>query len=472
MDSRETLLRRSATVLRRLLTLVVLLVFMGGLRDIMALLDGGADDLRAVTVAVGFLLLAAFLAGKLAGEVRLPRITGYIVLGLVVGPGVLGLLTSAEIEGLRLIDDIAISLIALSAGGELKVSELRTRGRTMVTIMLFEMVAVFVVVAGAVLLLAGVLPFTQGRSLLAVSVIALIFGSIAIANSPSVAIAVINDTRSRGPVASTVLGVTVMKDVVVILFFAVALSVARMALSEGGGFDAAFLGSLLWETGGSVLFGALMGWLISVYLRLMKAHMVLLALGAAFLNAFLAAELHLEVLIVSLVAGFFVENVSPVEGEPFVQGVEANSLPLYALFFAIAGASIHLEELAALWPFAIGLVLARGGAVFLGTWLGARRVDAEPVVRRYAWLGFISQAGVTLGMVIIAARAFPEWGDELRTLFVSMVAIHELIGPILLQRGLERAGEVGARETPEAGRSGLAAARAAGAVPLRHATEG
>jgi Kef-type K+ transport system membrane component KefB len=133
-----------------------------------------------------------------------------------------------------------------------------------------------------------------------------------------------------------------------------------------------------------------------------------------------------------------------------VQGVEANSLPLYALFFALAGASIHLDELAALWPFALGLVAARAGAVFLGTWLGARRVDAEPEVRRYAWLGFISQAGVTLGMVVIAARAFPEWGDALRTLFVAMVAIHELVGPVLLQYGLHRSGEVGKRDVEPA----------------------
>jgi Kef-type K+ transport system membrane component KefB len=276
-------------------------------------------------------------------------------------------------------------------------------------------------------------------------VIALIFGSIAIASSPSVAIAVINDTRSSGPVTSTILGVTVLKDVVVIVLFAVALSVARAVLSAQGGLDAGFLKDVAWEIGGSLALGALIGAAVSFYLRRVRVRMVFFALAVAFLSAFIAAELHLEVLLTSLTAGFFVENISPVDGEPFVEAIEANSMPVYALFFSLAGASIHLSDLVHLWPIALGLVSIRAGGLYVGTWLGARVSNAEPEVRRYAWLGYISQAGVTLGLVVIASRAFPAWGDELRTLFVAMVAIHELIGPLLLQWSLSLSGETGKR---------------------------
>jgi Kef-type K+ transport system membrane component KefB len=278
------------------------------------------------------------------------------------------------------------------------------------------------------------------------------FGSIAIANSPSVAIAVINDNRSKGPVTSTILSVTVIKDVVVIVLFAVALSVARTLLSEGGGFDTTFFLDIGREIGGSILVGAIAGWLISIYLRHVGANMVLFALAVAFINATVATELHLEVLLVSLTAGFFLENISPVHGDPFVEAVARNSLPIYALFFALAGAGMHLDELRALWPFALAFVALRAIAIFAGTALGARASNAPPEVRRYAWLGFISQAGVTLGMVVIAGRAFPEWGAELRTLFVAMVAIHELIGPVALQYGLRASGEVGQRDVRPADR--------------------
>lgn len=399
-----------------------------------------------VTVSLGFLLLAAFLAGRITADLGVPRITGYILLGLIVGPGVLNLVTDEAIEGLKLIDDIAISLIALSAGGELRISELRERAGSMAAIMIAEMTLVFGVVAGGVILAADLIPITSGMPTLTVLVIAMVFGSIAIANSPSVAIAVINDTRSRGPVASTILGVTVLKDVAVILLFAVALAVARTALTPGAGFEAEFFLGLSIEIGGSILAGALSGAIIAALLPRVRSQAVLFALAIAFLNAYVAQVLHLEVLLMSLVAGFFLENLSRVHGDPFVEGLEKNSLPVYAIFFALAGASIHLDALAALWPFVAGFVLLRAFAIFAGTWLGATVSGAEPAVRRYAWLGFISQAGVTLGMVVIAARSFPEWGAELQTLFVAMVAVHELTGPILLQWGLTRAGEVGARE--------------------------
>src|SRR5690606_26870341 len=105
------------------------------------------------TLALGFLLITSFVAGKVLNGFGLPRITGYILLGMLAGPGLLGLVTRTDIAQLRLIDDIAISLIALSAGAELRVRELKESGRTIMSIMSFEMLAVFVVVAGTVLLL-------------------------------------------------------------------------------------------------------------------------------------------------------------------------------------------------------------------------------------------------------------------------------------------------------------------------------
>ncbi len=169
-------------------------------------------------------------------------------------------------------------------------------------------------------------------------------------------------------------------------------------------------------------------------------------LTAAFLNAQVAAVFHLEVLLLSLVAGLVVENVDPERGDDFVEAIEANSLVFYALFFSLAGAHIRLDELGGLLPFVAAFVLARGAAVWFGTRLGAGWAGAPETVRKYAWVGFISQAGVTLGMVSIVAREFPEWGTEIYTLFLAMVAVHELTGPVLLQWGLKKAGEIGARD--------------------------
>lgn len=432
------------TIVQPLFTLAVVAVFMFVLRNGMGLIGTRPAPILG-TLALGFLLVTSFIAGKIVNGFGLPRITGYILFGMLAGPSLLGLVTRTDLAQLRLIDDIAISLIALSAGAELRLRELRPRMRSILTIMTTEMTAVFVIVAGSVLALGSLLPFTAARPFVHVAAVAVIFASIAIANSPSVAIAIINDTRSKGPVSQTILSVTVIKDVAVVLLFALALSIARTMLSPEVGFDTAFFRDISWEIGGSIVAGAVVGWLVAIYLRHVGANMVLFAFAIAFINSTLASELHLEVLLVSLSAGFFLENVSPVQAEPFLEAVNRNSLPIYALFFAIAGANLELAQLRELWPFALGFSALRMVAIWGGTHFGARLSKAEPEVRRYTWLGFVPQAGVTLGMVIIIARAFPTWGDELQTLFVAMVAIHQIVGPVMLQYGLQRAGEVGRR---------------------------
>ena len=422
--------------------LVVLVRFLFAVpRDVSA-----PDPAGETAVVLGFLLLAAFLTGKAAGDVGLPRVTGYILLGMLVGPGVLDVVTDSHLNRLAPINDIAISLIALSAGGELRLRDLRERGRDVLGILGAGMVTVFIAVFTLVILLSGFLPFTVGREWSVVATIAMVFGSIAIGYSPAVTIAVINETRSRGPVSSTILSVTVAQDVLVVLAFAVAISVARSLLGDGGAATGPLAPTLMWEIGGSLLVGAGAGWLISLYLHRVATEPVLFVLAAAFINAQIAAYLHLEVLLLSLVAGLVVENVDPERGDDFVDAIEANSLVFYALFFSLAGAHIRPVELGALLPIVAVFVLVRAGAVWLGTQVGARWSGAPETVRRYAWVGFISQAGVVLGMVSIVAREFPTWGSEIYSLFLTMVAVHELAGPVLLQWGLSSSGEAGAKD--------------------------
>lgn len=400
-----------------------------------------------LTFLLGLLLLVSHVTGGLAADLGLPRITGYIVAGLLIGPSGFTLVTDSDVASLTLIDQVAIALIAFSAGAELKLREVKAAGRAIAAILASEMVMVFVAVAGVVLLLKPVFPITAGREWADAVIIAAVFGSIAIANSPSVAVAVINDTRSRGPVSSTILGVTVLKDVAVIVLFAIMLSTARTFLDgNGGGLGLELVERMWWEIGGSIMVGALIGWLVSLYLDRWKAEPILFILGVAVLVTFIADRFHLEILLTALTTGFFVENISETKADRFVRAVEANALPFYALFFSLAGASIHLDELAQVWPLVMLLVAVRAAAIWAGTRAGARLGGADPAVRRHAWTGFVSQAGVTLGMVTIAAEAFPEWGAEMKTLFVAMVAIHELGGPVLLQRGLAAAGETGARD--------------------------
>jgi Kef-type K+ transport system membrane component KefB len=425
--------------LSRGLALAVLLFAIWVLRGIEpAPIPGAAETLN-----LGILLLTAFIGGQVANRLGLSRITGYIIIGLVIGPSVLGFLSDAEVADLRPFSGLAIALIAVTAGGELNLRALRGSYRSLASITLMQTATILLLVGGSVILLRDYLPFIEGRPWNVVVAVAIVFGAIAVASSPSVAIAVITDTKSKGPVSTTVLGVTVLKDVLVIVLFAIALS-ASYSLVEPDAARDGVVADLVQEVGGSMVGGVVVGLLIAAYLRLVNQHLVLFTIAMAWIMVEIAALLHLELLLMALTAGFAVENLLPIEGTRFVDALEAASLPLYAVFFSLAGAAVHLEELAAVWVWAFLLVGVRALAIFVGTNLGGRIGGSPEIVRRTSWSAFISQAGVALGMAELLSREFPGWGAELYGFFVGMVAVHELIGPVMAKWSLDRAGEVGA----------------------------
>ncbi|HUH03739.1 MAG TPA: cation:proton antiporter [Kofleriaceae bacterium] len=402
---------------------------------------------QSTTIALGFLLVGAFLGGAGSARAGLPRITGYLVVGFIIGPHVTGLLTKDMVAAGKAVEGIAVALIALTAGGEIDLGWVRKHARRLALITASELTVVAVGVFLVVFLGRALFPFAPADDIVMGLIVAMVFGAIAVANSPTVTIAVIAENHADGPVSRTVLGVTVIKDVAVIVLFAVAMAVAKNVLDAGAG------GALGWtltrELGGSVLVGVGIGMAISLFLRFVGRDTPVFILATCFAISQIAAVFHLEALLVALTAGIWVENFSgaqrkpaaPARGETLIKSIERLSTPVYAMFFAFAGAKVDLDALAEMWPLALLLVAVRALCVYLGTAIGTRVSGAEPVVVRYAWLGFISQAGVTLALSAIVAREFPTWGAEIQILVVAMIALHEFIGPIGFQYALRRAGE-------------------------------
>jgi Kef-type K+ transport system membrane component KefB len=393
------------------------------------------------TLAVGFLFLVAHLAGRIVKDVGLPRITGYLLVGVVVGPDVIGVVTDQDIASVGLLNRLAIGVIAFIAGAELRPAMLRQRGRVIAIMLVIEILVVFVFVSALLLLARDWIPFLAGREFLAALLLTGVFASIATVHSPAVTIAVLNEDKSKGPLAETILGIVVVADVLVVLLVTLALALARSVLVTGEGLETDVLLLLGWELIGAILAGALLGVIIDLYLRYAGARLALVVIVVVLFGDQIARVMHVEFMLFLMSAGFFVENVSPTDGEPLIHAVERVADPAYALFFALAGASIHLEELRVLGPIALAVVISRAFALFVGCRIGGRVAQAPPEVTRYAWMGLVSQAGVALGLVTIAARVLPEAGTEMRTLFLAMIAIHEVVGPVLLRAALNRSSQ-------------------------------
>lgn len=401
---------------------------------------------QSTTIAIGFLLIVAFLGGKVAVRARLPRITGFLLVGLLAGPHVSRLLTEDMLTAAKTIEGIAVALIALTAGGEIRLGWVKKHLRRLVLITSFQLLFTSLGVLAVALLARSVLPFLAHDQLLTTLMVALVFVSIAISNSPMVTIAVIAENEADGPVARTVLGVVILTDLLVIIAFAVMLAVARDVLGAAG---ASPLGwTLTRELLGSALIGILFGVGIAAFLKRVARDTPVFVLAACFGMFEVSEALHLEPLLMALAAGLWVENFSPARGDALIRGIERVSLPVYALFFAVAGAKVDLVTFASLWPIALLIGSVRAGCIWAGARLGARLSGAEPAVQRYAWLGLISQAGVTLALASIVARAFPTWGRQIQALAIALIAMHELVGPIGFQLALRRAGEIGAQRKP------------------------
>lgn len=398
----------------------------------------------------GFLLLAAHLMGQAFARVRMPMITGYIAAGILFGPFGLEYINVQGLKDLRFIDDIALTFIALAAGGELRISTLREKWPSVLNLVIWITLIVFFGVFASFVAAAGVIPFMKGMEPRQVFMIAAGFGILCVARSPSSTIAIISECKAKGPYSETVLGVTVATDVIVIVLFTLLLSVYGRICSVGTGdmISIGLIGEILVSFGA----GTLLGWVITLYIRRVKADLVIFLVGTAFLvtkfshglGAFLelhyGTTFHLEPMLICMAAGFIIQNFSH-EGGRFLGAIDRSSLPIYATFFAITGASIDLGALRTSWHIAFALVMVRALLMVLGARF-ATGVTREPARMAGLYgLGFLTQAGVSLGLVQVVAHRYPEWGVPFATIAVAAIAINQVVGPIAFKYALERAGE-------------------------------
>src|SRR5688500_5151682 len=209
---------------------------------VLTLLVGGAvllEPLRVPTEGViaprslflfGILLLTADTFGALAHDLGFPRLVGYLVAGLALGPSALGIVPPGVLQDLSMMKQLAVGLIALLAGAELRMKDLVDRYRTIAWVLALQTAAVLVGLTILILLLRTWVPFLQGLDIQPLLFVAFLFAATLTVNSPMVTLALLTETRADGPLAKTTLGVVLVADVVVILLFTVAFSLAQASL--------------------------------------------------------------------------------------------------------------------------------------------------------------------------------------------------------------------------------------------------
>lgn len=401
----------------------------------------GVSPLRPTALALGFSLIAAAITGELLEKVRLPRVTGYLLFGMVCGPYLANIITRPMARDLQLINGLAVVLIAFIAGLEMNFRRLRPRLRAMLELGGVTILVMYVVLFVAFWLAWRWLAIAPELTGLQRLTVVLLLTTVVASFSPTVTIALIAESRASGPLSELTLAVVILADLVLILFFTLAMQ--AVAFAFGGAQEVGLFASLSWEIFGSFAFGAVAGSLFAFYLRHIGREVPVALLGLCALIAGVGAQLHLEPLLAALAAGLVVENVAPPRGDVLKNAVERGALPVLVVFFAAAGASLQLDALATIGGIALGVSAIRMLLIWLACRAGSRYARIDPEIAGMVWMGLISQAGVTLGLTMIVAAEYPTWGSTMQTLMVALIAIHQLIGPVLFRAALARAGEIG-----------------------------
>lgn len=395
-----------------------------------------------ITLAAGFLLLSALFAGNLFKACRLPRLTGYLAIGIIVGPQILGLVTERMLGELRIFNGVAIALIALTAGTEMDFRTMRPLFRGIAWITGVAVCGTVVLVSGAVYFSRDLLPFAAGLTDVQMIALAIVLGVTISAQSPAVVVALRKETEADGPLARTVLGVVVLSDLVIILLFALASTLAKSLLGSPGTEDASPLAAVIWEILGSSIAGLLIGVLISTYLKRVQTGGALFVVTAGFLVAEVGQRIHLDPLLMALFAGMLIRN-GTIHGDRLHAEIEAASLPVYIGFFAVAGATIHLNALVEVGVPAAIFVGVRAFGFLAGCRVATSIAKSPEAVRRYAGFGLLPQAGLALALALLFTRTYPQFGAAAAALVFGIVGINEMVAPIFYRWALVASGEAG-----------------------------
>lgn len=392
--------------------------------------------------AVGFLLLAGMLMSELFDLVGLPHLTGYLFAGAIAGPQVLHFIDHETVERLKPTNTLALALIALQGGVELRVELLRKVLKSLIWATVIQCTLAMVGIAAAFYVATPYIPFTRGMNFAACLGVTMLWSVMGVTRSPSATLGIFSQVRPDGPVSRFSLAFVMTSDIVVVVLLTASIALARPLVDPATGFSFRDFNDLGREVLGSIALGTTLGLALIAYLWLVGGRLLLVLIAIGFGLTELLGYLHFDSLLVFMVAGFVVANFSQ-QGHKLLDATNEAGSVVYVVFFATAGADLDIALVRKVWPIAVYLAGARAFFSYVAHRVGSRLANDEPVVRRWGWTCLFSQAGLALGMSGVVAKAFPSFGAGFRSFAVALVAINETVGPVLFKFALDRAGESG-----------------------------
>jgi len=377
---------------------------------------------------LGLLFLLGLTTDTLARRARLPRVTLLLLFGFVMGPSVFNVMPLETRPWFALVSDMALVMIGFLLGERFTRAGLKRYGRLVLIFSVAE-VAVTAMVVLAGFLVLGV-PI----------VVALLLAGIATATDPMATLDVVRESRARGVFSRTLLGVVAIDDAWGLIIFSLLLTAAQ-SLSGGAGGPSPILHGLI-EVGGALLLGVGLGVPMAFLTGRIKAGEPTLveALGLVFLCGGLALWLNVSFLLAAMIMGTVVANLARHHARPF-HAIEGIEWPFMILFFVLAGASLEVQSLGSLWLVGGAYVGFRLLGRFLSGVTGGIFSRQRTRFGLYMGASFLPQAGVAMGMALLASQRLPEMGEIILPVVIASTVLFEIFGPICTRVSLVRMGE-------------------------------
>lgn len=387
-------------------------------------------DLNLYT-SLAIALLLALLSSKIMKKLKLPNVTGYLIIGLLAGPYCLKILSRDIINQFSIIPNIALGFIAFSIGAEFKLNYLKKVGKAPVIIAFLEGFGATLVVDIILIALGNDVSFS------------LILGSIAAATAPAATLMVVRQYKAKGPVTDMLLPVVAIDDAVAIISFGLSVAIAKaINSSESMSLAAALLDPLI-EIFGAIIFGAVLGMILSLLTRWFTGRGNRLSVTIALILFCIGVSnaIGFSPLMACMAMSAIYVNISNVSDKVFEQ-VDRFTPPIFMLFFFVSGADLDISIIPSVGVIGLLYVVFRVVGKVLGSAVGAKISKVDPVIKKYLGFTLVPQAGVAIGLTTIAMEVVPEYGIQIRTIVLCATVIYELFGPVVTKIALKKAGEI------------------------------
>lgn len=416
-------------------------------------------------------LIVGYIGGLIARKLKLPNVSGYLILGLILGPslgiifrGYGGFLTSGDLQSLDFINQIALSFIAFSIGAEFNFRELKKSGKDINTITIFEVVAVVLVVFlvlffipkpgnDGLLLGGGYKPFSKENI-----AVGMVLASMSAATAPAATLMVMRQYRAYGPLSKKILPITALDDIYGIIVFGFVISFAQMLVSTTEQSIWLLISKPFIEVFGSVIFGIVVGFMLKFAigkdgkerddLQVLSIIAILLVTTVLSLinSRFSAFNLALSTLLANMALGTVITNATRNPHKTF-ESINDFTTPVYVLFFTLAGASLNLLDVKQAGPLllilAVAFIVARAAGKYIGAYSGSAVTKQPPKVKKYLGIALLPQGGISLGLLVIVRSQLPDYYALISTIIMLSILFFETLGPVFAKYAISKAGEIG-----------------------------